>query len=180
MNEKAKKVAVPKSTPATTPEITEEFPERDTFFDLRIGEVNLDTKKGGERFSLSIEGGISVYYQKDAEDDEQPTSDTSLTKEDVEDVLLGVLNKIIPTKPTPQPVRVSAPTFTQTVQQPVPTAPTSTPAATQHVPTNPTTQYTQETVSRDEYKRLVNSMYSMQNSLAELMKVVEKLSTSNK
>jgi hypothetical protein len=180
MNEKAKKVAVPKSTPATTPEITE-APERDTFFDLRIGEVNLDTKKGGERFSLSIEGGISVYYQKDAEDDEQSTSDTSLTKEDVEDVLMGVLNKIIPTKPTPQPVRVvSVPTSTQTVQQPAPAAPTPIPAATQHVPTNPTTQYTQETVSRDEYKRLVNSMYSMQNSLAELMKVVEKLSTSNK
>lgn len=177
MNEKAKKAAVPKSTPATTPEITE-APERDTFFDLHIGEIYLDTKRGNERFNLSIEGGISVYYQKDA-DEENPS--TPITKEDVEDVLMGVLNKIIPTKPTPQPVRVvSVPTSTQTVQQPVPTAPTSTPAATQHVPTNPTTQYTQETVSRDEYKRLVNSMYSMQNSLAELMKVVEKLSTSNK
>lgn len=174
MTEKTKKVAVPKSTPTTTPEITEEFPERDTYFDLHVGEIYLDTKKGGERFSLSIEGGISVYYQKDAEDDEQPTSDTSLTKEDVEDVLMGVLNKIIPTKPTPQPVRVvSVPTSTQTVQQPVPTA-------TQHVPTQPTTQNTQETVSRDEYKRLVNSMYGMQNALTELMKVVEKLSTSNK
>ena len=178
MNEKAKKVAVPK--PATTPEITE-APERDTFFDLHIGEIYLDTKRGNERFNLSIEGGVSVYYQKDAEDDEQPTSDTSLTKEDVEDVLMRVLNKIIPTKPTPQPVRVvSVPTFTQTVQQPVPTAPTATPAATQHVPTNPTTQYTQETVSRDEYKKLVNSMCGMQNALTELMKVVEKLSSSNK
>jgi hypothetical protein len=160
MNEKAKKVADPKCTPATTPEITEEFPERDTFFDLHIGEIYLDTKRGNERFNLSIEGGISVYYQKDA-DEENPS--TPITKEDVEDVLSTLINKIIPTKPTPQPVRV-----------------VSVPTSTQHVPTNPTTQYTQETVSRDEYKKLVNSMCGMQNALTELMKVVEKLSTSNK
>lgn len=155
MTEKTKK-ADPK--PVTYANAPEEFPnlEREEYFDLRVGEIYLDTKRRNEKFNLSIEGGISVYYQKDAKDDE-PTPSDSLTKEDVADVIMDVFNKIL-INPNPQP------------------APQPTPA--QRVPAKPTTTETQETVSRDEYEKLVNSVCGMQNALTELMKAVEKLSSN--
>lgn len=153
MTEKTKKAADPKPTFVTTPADTpEKFPnlERDTFFDLHVGEIYLDTKKGGERLNLSIEGGISVYYQKDTNHEDAPT-ETPITKEDIEEVIMGIFNKIIPAPQ--QPTRVVSTPAPQPAPSPMP-APQ------------------QESISKEDMMRLIRSMEDFKRNMAMFIKVM--------